>query len=418
MRIEVSGVFNWWETAEIAPLFFSSSCRCCVTSWRIRTTPAGSPPGSRIGTAFGRKNLSSFRTNCCTTASVPSSSTVRPFRRASSNRLAIHGYGTSCTPDFQPQAERLPCRLGRNLHFSLRVEHGDRLGETVERLLGGSLDPQEPCLAVPTEFPQACRHLVERIGELADLVAGSAGKDEVQVPLLDLFGGIRQPGDRPQDPFSREKQEPRRDDCGGEEHHVHLPSHRPRLLTSPRIHRNHVFLVHPQDVVRRRLHPLEQGEKIVEIGLTPRFTPERGVGHHLDGRPELSEKPFQPLRLFPLPRKRYVSQFDLERLLETRLVLRDLVVPLLLRAQEHEHRAAVHPFQGILHLLAGDDAPVIFPEDDVDGLPQGGDPRDVVDPDRGDDDQQTAESEGQFLTKAQNPLSFRIIVLGFLVFSM
>jgi len=46
---------------------------------------------------------------------------------------------------------------------------------------------------------------VERIGELADLVAGSAGKDEVQVSFPDLFGGIRQPGDRPQDPFSREE---------------------------------------------------------------------------------------------------------------------------------------------------------------------------------------------------------------------
>jgi hypothetical protein len=33
-------------------------------------------------------------------------------------------------------------------------------------------------------------------------------------------------------------------------------------------------------------------------------------------------------------------------------------------------------------------------------LPQGDDPRDVVDPDRGDDDQQAAESEEQFLAKA------------------
>ena len=315
--------------------------------------------------------------------------------------------------DFQPQAERVPRRRGRNLHFSLRVEHGDRLGETVERLLGGSLDSQEPGLAVASEFPQGRRHLVERLGELADLVAGSAGKDEVQVSFPDLLGGIRQPGDRPQDPFSREKQETRRDDRGGEQHHVHLPSHRLRLPTGPRIHRHHVLLVHPEDVVRRVLHPLEQREKFVEIRLPPRFTPERGVAHHLDARPELPEKPFQPLRLFPFPGKRYVSQFDLERLLETRLVLRDLVVPLLFRAQEHEHRPAVHPFQGFLHLLAGDHAPVILPEDHVDRLPQGGDPRDVVDPDRGDDDQQSAEPEGQFLTKAQNPSSLPIIFLAF-----
>ena len=57
-----------------------------------------------------------------------------------------------------------------------------------------------------------------------------------------------------------------------------------------------------------------------------------------------------------------------------------------------EEGAAVHPLDRLFHLLAGDDAPVVLAQDDVDRAAQPGEQRDALHPEEDEDGEEAGEA--------------------------
>ena len=121
-----------------------------------------------------------------------------------------------------------------------------------------------------------------------------------------------------------------------------------------------------------------------------------------EGFPVPGEEALQGGGLLPFPREGDVAQFDLEGLLEPLFVRADQLPPLPVIPQQDKEDAAVHPFEGLLHLLAGDDAAVVLAQDHVDGLPELLELNDALAADDQDDEQQPPEPQGKFLTKSDH----------------
>jgi hypothetical protein len=68
----------------------------------------------------------------------------------------------------------------------LKVNDRHCIGETIECLLGCTLNPNQLGLIGTAKFPKACRHCIERFGKVSDLIAGFALHDEIKIPLPDL----------------------------------------------------------------------------------------------------------------------------------------------------------------------------------------------------------------------------------------
>ncbi|MCK7500711.1 MAG: hypothetical protein MZW92_68740 [Comamonadaceae bacterium] len=84
-------------------------------------------------------------------------------------------------------------------------------------------------------------------------------------------------------------------------------------------------------------------------------------------------------------------------LFEGGLIDADELVPLPRVAQKDEEDPAVDALQRFFHLLAGEDAPVVLAQDDVDRDAQLGEMEDALGPDDDDDDEERAESQGYLL---------------------
>ena len=101
-------------------------------------------------------------------------------------------------------------------------------------------------------------------------------------------------------------------------------------------------------------------------------------------------------------------ELGLKGLLESGSIVADELVPLPRVAEKDEQGPAVHALQGFLHLLAGDDAPVVLAQDDVDRYAQLGEMKDALRTDDDDDEQERAESQRDLLAKSEHDvLSFR-----------
>ena len=91
-----------------------------------------------------------------------------------------------------------------------------------------------------------------------------------------------------------------------------------------------------------------------------------------------------------------------ERRGEDLAVVLDQPAALVRAAHEGEEDAAVDALQGLLHGLAGDDAFIVFAQNDVDGAPQNGDLGHRQKADSADQDEQAAETEDQFLPDSEH----------------
>ena len=164
----------------------------------------------------------------------------------------------------------------------------------------------------------------------------------------------------------------------------------------------HVLLVQLQDVVGLVLDLAEQRQELREIGLIPEIDGPVRVDDARQTGLILSEKVPQPGRFFAFRRKGDVAELDLKGLFKGGLIVADEFAPLAGMAEKDEEDPAVDAFQRFLHLLAGDDAPVIFAQDDVDRSSQPGEMEDALGPDDDDDDEKRAESQGYFLAETEH----------------
>ena len=250
------------------------------------------------------------------------------------------------------------------------------------------MDAEELGLVRPPELPQARGHGVERFRQVPDLVPGIGGHDEVQVAAPDLVRRPDEAVDRPEDPSPGKEDEndgQRRPDG---QKNIHLPSGGFGAPAGAVIGVAHVLLVQLQDLVGLVLDLAEQRKEVREISLIPEI---RGLGRIDDAFQTgfvLSEKVPQPGGLFSLGREGDVAELDLKGLFEGGLIVTDEFVPLRRMAEKNEKNSAVDALQGFLHLLAGDDAPVIFAQDDVDRSAQPGKMEDALGPDDDDDDRE------------------------------
>ncbi len=102
-------------------------------------------------------------------------------------------------------------------------------------------------------------------------------------------------------------------------------------------------------------------------------------------------------------------ELDLKGRFEGAQVVADELVPLPRVAEKAEKDSAVDALQRLLHLLAGDDAPVVLAQDDVDRNAQLGEVENALGPDDDDDDEKRAESEGDLLAKSKHISTFRLV---------
>ena len=307
-------------------------------------------------------------------------------------------------PGARLQPERLPRGFRRDLDHSVGVQDGDHVGQAVQRLLDGSLASKQFRLVGAPEFAQGGRHVVERLRKPSDFVPRCALDHQVEIPPADLLRREDQAGDGPEDPSPHEIQEGGRQGRRGKEHDVHPPLRHLRLAARPKVHRHHVFLVHPLDPVRGFLYPPGQGKQPGEVGVMPGPGGRAGITHGFQNGLVLTEELPQEGRLLPLAGQGDVPQLPFESPLEARLVRRQEILSLLAVPENDEDGPAVHTVQRLLHLQAGEHALVILPEHDVDGAAQLPELENAVDADRRDDQQKAAESQGEFLAERHVPL--------------
>ncbi len=164
----------------------------------------------------------------------------------------------------------------------------------------------------------------------------------------------------------------------------------------------HVLLVHLENLARAVLDALEQGKHPAEIGVPP---DRRGQGLIDD----TGERRFEPAEVipdhrgfFPFSGKRDRIQLDLEGRPERGRVRGDQGLALLRLSEQNEEEPAIHALERLFHLLAGDDAPIILPQDDVDGRAQARKIPDALDADNDEDGQHPAETQEHLLSESEH----------------
>src|SRR5271166_1280647 len=132
---------------------------------------------------------------------------------------------------------------------------------------------------------------------------------------------------------------------------------------------HHVFLVNANDLLSVVLDLGKQRQELREI----HFTPSLQVGIAPEGfRQQLVPlfRTLDSLGQFPFPGKRNVVQFFLKAFLEAWNVAIEQVAPSLLFTGQGERKTGVHSFRAFFHLLAGEYALIVFPQNHIDRATQ------------------------------------------------
>ena len=235
---------------------------------------------SRMGTASGRKKRSSPSTNCWIDLCVPRG---RPGGPAGGPRGK--GRSSSRTAGRRP---RSPASARRRVladsvatstfpSGSMTATASGRLSKAccVARWMRRSL-----AWSVRRNSRRLAAMALNDFGQMADLVPGIAGDDEVEIAAPDLVRGPDQALDRAEDPLRVKRM-----NSDGQR-----PSRRTRrtyicrradrgALAGPVVRVAHVLLVHLEDIVRRGLDLTEQREEAREIGF---MAERRRLGRVLD----------------------------------------------------------------------------------------------------------------------------------------
>ena len=110
-------------------------------------------------------------------------------------------------------------------------------------------------------------------------------------------------------------------------------------------------------------------QHLAEIHRAP-FSKVGGLPEHVGARRIFFVQTAQVVGELVFARKRNVAQFRLQPLLENRKVLRVKIATTFLLAHEREKQAGVHSFGSLFHLLTGEHAAKVFPQNDVHPGPQ------------------------------------------------
>jgi hypothetical protein len=105
---------------------------------------------------------------------------------------------------------------------------------------------------------------------------------------------------------------------------------------------------------------------------------------------------------FPFGRERDIAELDLKGRFESGLVVADKRFSLLGMSEEDEKGAAVDALQGFLHLLCGDDTPVVLAQDHIDRNAQPGKVEEALRADDKDDDEERPEPERDLLAESKH----------------
>lgn len=291
------------------------------------------------------------------------------------------------------ESEDLRCCFRRHLHAAFKIHNGHGIGKALEDLAGGALDAIHPCPAVPPEFSQTGGHLVEGFRKPPDFVVGGALDDEIEIPLPNFVGRPGQALDGAQDPSSREQNEDHGDGCTEAQQNVHVPPGSRSLGSSPLVGVRHVLLIHLQDCAGSLLDLVKERQQPVEIGRFAVMKGGEGIQHFPLGLPVLCKKVSQMVRRCFFARQGDVVQFDLEGMFKRWCACGDELPTRPVFSQQCEQRSTVHALQSVLHLLAGDDAPVVFPQKDVYGMSQGGELQNALHADDQYDDEQPSKAQ-------------------------
>src|SRR5262249_15181369 len=152
-----------------------SSRRKRVTSLRTTAAPRAAPWGSLIGSTCGREEWSAASRRKVAAWANASGRNGRRGISASPRRRGNHpggGQGGRLAGVGGGDAQEPPRRRVGHLDAAVGVDHQHRVGERIDRRLAGALCPQQPGRVGTAVIAQLGGHAVERLGELAQLVAG------------------------------------------------------------------------------------------------------------------------------------------------------------------------------------------------------------------------------------------------------